>query len=76
VRTYRRSINQSTGATTVIAEAPARNAVQESAPAQQSDVRAPLSLNRIAAALQVVLATRRAAHSEEHGYWYTIARGM
>jgi hypothetical protein len=35
-----------------------------------------LSLNRIAAVLQVVLATRRAAHSEEHAYWYTVARGM
>ena len=35
-----------------------------------------LSLNRIAAALQVILATRRAARSEEHAYWYTIARGM
>jgi hypothetical protein len=36
----------------------------------------PLSLNRIVAALQVVLATRRAALSDEHGYWYTLARGM
>ena len=34
------------------------------------------SLNRIAAALQVVLATRRAARNEEHAYWYTVARGM
>jgi len=59
----------------VIAQGPVHSAVQESA-AQQSDVRAPLSLNRIAAALQVVLATRRAARSEEHAYWYTIARGM
>jgi hypothetical protein len=35
-----------------------------------------LTLNRIAAALQVLLATRRAARSEEHAYWYTVARGM
>jgi hypothetical protein len=35
-----------------------------------------LSLNRIAAALQVLLATRRAARNEEHAYWYTVARGM
>jgi hypothetical protein len=36
----------------------------------------PLSLNRIAAALQVVLATRRVARSDEHEYWYSVARGM
>jgi hypothetical protein len=65
-----------TGATTVIAEAPAPTAVQQSAAASRSDVPAPLSLKRIAATLQVVLATRRAARSEEHAYWYTIARGM
>ena len=35
-----------------------------------------LSLNRIAAALQVLLATRRAARNEEHAYWYSVARGM
>jgi len=35
-----------------------------------------LSLNRIAAALQLLLATRRAARNEEHAYWYTVARGM
>jgi hypothetical protein len=35
-----------------------------------------LSLGRIAAALQVVLATRRAARGEEYAYWYTVARGM
>jgi hypothetical protein len=35
-----------------------------------------LSLNRIAAALQVILATRRAARSEEHAYRYAFARGI
>ncbi len=35
-----------------------------------------LSLKRIAATLQLMLATRRAARSEEHAYWYTVARGM
>ena len=35
-----------------------------------------LSLNRIVAALQLLLATRRAARNEEHAYWYTVARGM
>ena len=34
------------------------------------------SLNRIVAALQALLATRRAARNEEHAYWYTVARGM
>jgi hypothetical protein len=37
---------------------------------------ARFSLIRVAAALQVALATRRAARSEEHAYWYTVARGM
>ena len=36
----------------------------------------PLSMNRIAAALQVVLATRRVARNDEHEYWYSVARGM
>jgi hypothetical protein len=35
-----------------------------------------LSLNRIVAALQLLLATRRAARNEEHAYWYTVARGL
>ena len=35
-----------------------------------------LSLSRMVATLQVVLAARRAARNEEHAYWYTIARGM
>jgi hypothetical protein len=36
----------------------------------------PLSLNRIVATLQVVLASRRAARSEEYAYWYNVARGL
>jgi hypothetical protein len=51
-------------------------AAQDTASRRQQPVAQPLSLNRIAAALQVVLATRRAARSEEHAYWYTVARGM
>jgi hypothetical protein len=35
-----------------------------------------LSVKRIAATLQVVLATRRAARNDEHAYWYTMLRGM
>ena len=50
-------------------------AIQQPA-ADPIDVVEPLSLKRIVAALQVVLATRRAASSDEHGYWYTLARGM
>ena len=36
----------------------------------------PISLKRIVASLQLVLATRRAAFTDEDKYWYTIARGM
>jgi hypothetical protein len=36
----------------------------------------PISLKCIVAALQVVLATRRAANRDEDTYWYTLARGM
>jgi hypothetical protein len=35
-----------------------------------------LSVRRIAATLQVALATRRAARNDEHAYWYTMLRGM
>ncbi len=35
-----------------------------------------LTLSSVVASLQVVLASRRAAHSEEYAYWYTIARGL
>jgi hypothetical protein len=59
----------------MIAESPAPSArLQE--PAAQSAEQPALSLSRIVASLQVVLATRRAAHSEEYAYWYTVARGM
>jgi hypothetical protein len=43
---------------------------------ERIDIVEPLSLKRIVAALQVVLATRRAAFSDEHLYWYSLARGM
>ena len=51
-------------------------AVPQSAAETVPEVKNKLSLNRIAAALQVLLATRRAARNEEHAYWYTVARGM
>jgi len=42
----------------------------------QIDEVEPLSLKRIVASLQLVLATRRAAFTDEDKYWYTLARGM
>ena len=51
----------------ITAEAPAT-----SRPSQAAE----LSLSRVVASLQVLLAARRAARSDEHAYWYTIARGM
>jgi hypothetical protein len=42
----------------------------------QLEVVEPISLKRIVAVLQVVLATRRAAYSDDNLYWYTLARGM
>jgi hypothetical protein len=66
--------------TTVIAEnaSTARAARRPSAVAVAIPLekRPLLSLKDVAAALQVVLATRRAARNEDHAYWYTVARGM
>jgi hypothetical protein len=36
----------------------------------------PISFKRIVAILQVALATRRAAFTDDDKYWYTLARGM
>jgi hypothetical protein len=64
----------------MLATSPARPAVAVtlSQPVAETAPELPgrFSLIRVAAALQVALATRRAARSEEHGYWYTVARGM
>jgi hypothetical protein len=49
---------------------------QGSQPESRARIQEPMSLKRIAAALQVVLASRRAARNDEHAYWYTVARGM
>ena len=51
-------------------------AQQPSVALRQPPTDEPISVKRIVAALQVVLATRRAAFSDEHKYWYTLARGM
>jgi hypothetical protein len=58
----------------MIAQQPSMSAQQPAT--DPIDILEPLSLKRIVAALQVVLATRRAAFSDEHKYWYTLARGM
>jgi len=42
----------------------------------QVDQPEPISLKRVVASLQLALATRRAAPTDEDKYWYTIARGM
>ncbi|HLZ29307.1 MAG TPA: hypothetical protein VKV73_18480 [Chloroflexota bacterium] len=36
----------------------------------------PISRNHIVALLQVILATRRAAFTDDDKYWSTVARGM
>ena len=51
-------------------------ALPQSAAQTANEADSELSLNRIVAALQLLLATRRAARSEEHAYWYTVARGI
>jgi hypothetical protein len=67
----------------MIAESPATiplpnaSTLPNASPADaDSHADATLSLSRIVATLQVVLATRRAARNEEHAYWYNVARGM
>jgi hypothetical protein len=48
-------------------------------PEPQPERREPaplLSVRRVAATLQVALATRRAARNDEHANWYTMLRGM
>jgi hypothetical protein len=58
----------------MIAEQPSTS-VQEPRADRAESVQ-PISLQRVVAELQVVLATRRAAVSDDYTYWYTIARGM
>jgi hypothetical protein len=45
--------------------------------AEMSQVERPtLTLQRVVASLQVILAARRATRNDDHAYWYTISRGM
>jgi hypothetical protein len=59
------SIAESVAAT----DAPLRRAARQ-------PQREPLSISRVVSAMHLVLATRRNQHSDEHGYWYTLARGI
>lgn len=36
----------------------------------------PLTVSRVVASLQLLLATRRAARNEDLAYWHNISRGM
>jgi hypothetical protein len=43
----------------------------------QSRVDEPsLSVGRVVASLQLLLAVRRDARNQDHAYWYTISRGL
>ena len=55
---------------------PAATIRQESARPTASEARPALSLPRVVAALQVVLATRRAARNVEHAYWHSATRSL
>ncbi len=58
----------------MIAESPALALREE--PHIVTDPPRVLSLNRVVASLQVMLAARRYSRTEEYGHWYNIARGM
>jgi hypothetical protein len=59
----------------MIAEAP--TIAQPQTQAEATHVHQPsISIARVVAGLQVLLATRRAVHNEDPAYWYTVARGM
>jgi hypothetical protein len=50
----------------------ARNTQRENAPRTPE----PMSLPRVVGALQVMLATRRAARNAEHAFWYSVTRDL
>ena len=54
----------------------ATRATRETRATSRASGPAPMSLSRVVAALQIVLATRRAQHADDHGYWYSVARGL
>jgi hypothetical protein len=51
-------------------------AQQPSTVLQQPRHAEPISFKRIVALLQVALASRRGALTDDDRYWYTVARGM
>jgi hypothetical protein len=58
----------------MIAESPALALPEE--PHIVTDPPRTLSLSRVAATLQILLAARRGAESDDEAYWYTIGRGL
>jgi hypothetical protein len=63
----------------MIAESPATALSQQQRVVAQSP--STLSVHRVAALLQVLLAARRGARAQDvrnqdEGYWYTVARGI
>jgi hypothetical protein len=62
----------------VIAEAPVPTALADN---HVIDTNPPtsarsMSVKGVVAGLQVLLAARRSAQSDDHAYWYTVARGI
>jgi hypothetical protein len=53
-----------------------RRRAAEAWPAGANEHNESLTVGRVVAALALVLATRRSAHSDDHGYWYSISRGV
>ena len=45
-------------------------------PEETKTTHQPLSLPRVVGALQVMLATRRAARNAEHAFWYSVTRNV
>jgi hypothetical protein len=53
-----------------------RRRAAEARPSSAHQDNESLTLGRVVAALALVLATRRSAHSDDHGYWCSISRGV
>jgi hypothetical protein len=58
----------------VIAESPILPTDSPSIELSSNQVQPTLSLNRVAASLQILLAARREARNADHAYWYAISR--
>jgi len=60
----------------MIAESPAITLETPGKDKEIAPVAPEFSLKRIVASLQILLAARREARSNDHAIWYTIARGL